>query len=103
MRAARRRQGVGIAAARTTSLKHRAQTLIALSSHLNCHRNAVESLMSARDTAEKLFFDQAGLDRARAQAIAAEALTGADDGELYLEHRLSEALVFDDGRLKTAS
>ncbi|HET9150069.1 MAG TPA: metalloprotease TldD [Alphaproteobacteria bacterium] len=59
--------------------------------------------MSARDTAEKLFFDQAGLDRTRAQAIAAEALAGADDGELYLEHRLSEALVFDDGRLKTAS
>ena len=28
---------------------------------------------------------------------------GADDGELFLERRRSEALVFDDGRVKTAS
>ena len=31
------------------------------------------------------------------------AVEGADDGELFLERRRSEALVFDDGRLKTAS
>lgn len=31
------------------------------------------------------------------------ATDGADDGELFLERRRSEALVFDDGRLKTAS
>ena len=30
-------------------------------------------------------------------------VAGADDGELFLERRRSEALVFDDGRLKTAS
>jgi TldD protein len=59
--------------------------------------------MSSRDTAEKIFFDQAGLDRKRIEALAADAIANADDGELYLEHRLSEALVFDDGRLKTAS
>ena len=32
-----------------------------------------------------------------------EATQGADDGELFLERRQSEALVFDDGRVKTAS
>src|SRR3546814_11539701 len=31
------------------------------------------------------------------------ALAGADDGELFLEYRQSEALAFDDGRLKSAS
>ena len=35
--------------------------------------------------------------------ILREATSGADDGELFLERRRSEALVFDDGRLKTAS
>ena len=28
------------------------------------------------------------------------ALSGADDGELYLEHSKAQTLVFDDGRLK---
>ncbi len=32
-----------------------------------------------------------------------DTLRGADDGELFLERRRSEALVFDDGRLKNAS
>ena len=31
-----------------------------------------------------------------------DAVDGGDDGELFLERRRSEALVFDDGRLKTA-
>ncbi|MCH2066288.1 metalloprotease TldD [Shimia sp.] len=31
------------------------------------------------------------------------ATKGADDGELFFERRSSEALVFDDGRIKTAS
>ncbi len=43
------------------------------------------------------------LDPARAQALAAQALGKADDGELYLQYRRSEAFGFDDGRLKTAS
>jgi TldD protein len=47
-------------------------------------------------------FEQA-LDRDRALALLAEATAGADDGELFLERRRSEAVVFDDGRVKTAS
>jgi TldD protein len=35
--------------------------------------------------------------------IVAGATTGADDGELYVEHREGEARVFDNGRLKTAN
>ncbi len=46
---------------------------------------------------------EADLDRETALAILRDAVAGADDGELFLERRRSEALVFDDGRLKTAS
>ena len=45
----------------------------------------------------------AGLDADRVEAITADALDGADDGELYLEYRQSESLLFDNGRLKSAS
>src|SRR5471030_2863052 len=45
----------------------------------------------------------ADVDPARAGEILGEALRGADDGELFLERSESEAFVFDDGRLKSAS
>jgi len=50
-----------------------------------------------------LFFTKTGLDRGAVERIAADALKGADDGELFLEYRLTESFVFDDGRLKSAS
>lgn len=43
------------------------------------------------------------LDRETALATLRDAVAGADDGELFFERRRSEALMFDDGRLKTAS
>jgi len=43
------------------------------------------------------------LDRDATLKLLRSATEGADDGELFLERRRSEALVFDDGRLKTAS
>ncbi|MCK8484588.1 metalloprotease TldD [Aliiroseovarius sp. S2029] len=43
------------------------------------------------------------LDADRARALLTEVTHGADDGELFLERMRSEALVFDDGRLRTAS
>ena len=52
---------------------------------------------------KSLFFGQTGLDQSRTQSILDDALNGADDGELYLEYAQSEAFVFDDNRLKTAS
>ncbi len=47
-------------------------------------------------------FEEA-VDEARALAVLREATAGADDGELFLERRRGESLVFDDGRLKNAS
>lgn len=43
------------------------------------------------------------LDEGRALSILRGAVAGADDGELFLERKRSEGLVFDDGRLKNAS
>ncbi len=52
---------------------------------------------------EELFFGQTGLEPERARTIVAGALSGCDDGELFLEYCQSESLVFDDGRLKAAN
>jgi len=43
------------------------------------------------------------LDPDDARKLAARHLSSCDDGELYLEHSVSESFGFDDGRLKTAS
>ena len=43
------------------------------------------------------------LDMDQTLSLLRLATDGADDGELYLERRRSEVLVFDDGRVKTAS
>lgn len=43
------------------------------------------------------------LDRDRALSILREAVAGAEDGELFLERSHSEALTFDDGRLRHSS
>jgi len=47
--------------------------------------------------------DRAGLDRVRVGRLITQGLEGADDGELFLEYRQSEVLVFDNGRLKQAT
>ncbi|RUM97229.1 metalloprotease TldD [Pseudaminobacter arsenicus] len=39
----------------------------------------------------------------RIRRIVADTINGTDDGELYLEYSESEALMFDNGRLKTAN
>jgi TldD protein len=52
---------------------------------------------------DDLFFTQSGLDQKRVEHITAEALAGADDGEMFLQYSHSEMLGFDDGKLKNAS
>ncbi|MDA1089451.1 MAG: metalloprotease TldD [Proteobacteria bacterium] len=52
---------------------------------------------------DDLFFTRAGLDRGRVEGIVDDALQGTDDGELFLEYRQSESIVFDDGQVKSAS
>ena len=59
--------------------------------------------MSRETVTDEIFFNRAGLDRPRTEGIVADALQGADDGELFLEYRQSESFSFDDGRLKSAS
>ncbi len=59
--------------------------------------------MSDLSSTDTLFFERAGMDRGRIETLVSDALSGADDGELFLEYRQSEGLAFDDGRLKSAS
>jgi TldD protein len=47
--------------------------------------------------------EAAGVDAGRAHDILGEALTSADDGELFVERSESESFVWDDGRLKSAN
>jgi len=59
--------------------------------------------MSFTATTNKLFFEHTGMDRGRVTGLVEDALGGADDGELFLEYRQSESLLFDDGQLKSAN
>ena len=59
--------------------------------------------MSHSAITEDLFFQRSGMDHQRVERIVADALTGADDGELFLEYRQSESISLDDGRIKSAS
>lgn len=47
--------------------------------------------------------EQFDVSESRLREIVASTINGADDGELFLEYREGEALVFDNGRLKTAN
>src|ERR1700692_3566496 len=47
--------------------------------------------------------DRANLDRDSVRRELARGLQGADDGELFLEYGQTEALMFDNGRLKQAT
>src|SRR5580693_4924292 len=55
------------------------------------------------DPAISSLIDRAGLDRSAVTKTLARGLDGADDGELFLEYRQAEVLVFDNGRLKQAT
>ncbi|MDV7338195.1 metalloprotease TldD [Terasakiella sp. A23] len=59
--------------------------------------------MSDFKATDDLFFTRFDLDQAQVEASVTNALTGADDGELFLEYRQSESLAYDDGRLKSAN
>src|SRR5713226_8444822 len=47
--------------------------------------------------------DRADHDRDAVRHEVARGLSGADDGELFLEYAQTEALMFDNGRLKQAT
>ena len=60
------------------------------------------AVMSSSEPATSLL-DAAGVDRDRVLERLGDALTSADDGELFLERTESESFLFDDGRLKSAA
>jgi TldD protein len=51
----------------------------------------------------KSLIDSFDAPREKVLETVKQSLIGADDGELFLEYRESEGLVFDDGRLKNGS
>jgi TldD protein len=55
------------------------------------------------DHATSSLIDRSDLDRDKVGQLIKRGLEGADDGELFLEYRQSEALMFDNGRLKQAT
>ena len=59
-------------------------------------------IMDALHQTDELFFSRNGLDKDQVCSLVADTLNGADDGDLFLEMRHTEALAFDDGRLITA-
>ncbi len=52
---------------------------------------------------DSLFFAKGDLDRERLENQVNDALSTAEDGELFLEYRQSESLTWDDGRLRSAN
>ena len=59
--------------------------------------------MTDLNQTDELFFNRGGLERARLESILGDALSGADDGELFLEYCQSESVSFDDGRIRSAN
>jgi TldD protein len=54
-------------------------------------------------SATSSLLDRAGLDRDQVKTEIGRGFAGADDGEMFLEYRQSEMLVFDNSRLKQAT
>ena len=59
--------------------------------------------MSNLSITDKIFFDNTDLDQVKLENIVDETLHNADDGELFLEYKQSESIVFDDGKVKNAA
>src|SRR5580692_7523364 len=62
-----------------------------------------ESGVFMTNPATTSLLDRANLDKVRVSKLIDRGLEGADDGELFLEYKQSEMLVFDNGRLKQAT
>ena len=56
--------------------------------------------MSALATTDSLFFE--AIDRDAAARLTADALSGTDDGELFMEYRESETIALEEGCIRSA-
>ena len=63
----------------------------------------MSDIAPAIEQTDTLFFTRTGMDRTRVEASVRDAVGQADDGELFLEYRQSESILFDDGRVRSAS
>lgn len=59
--------------------------------------------MSISISPSELFYNRTDMDEVRIKRVVSDSLEGSEDGELFLEYSQSEALIFDDGRLKSAT
>ncbi len=59
--------------------------------------------MTSKLKTDDVFLATGELDPDVLRAVTAEALHGTDDGEMFLEYTVSEALTFDDGQIRNAS
>lgn len=59
--------------------------------------------MSALKKTDKLFYADTNMDPSRVRRIVMDGLKGSDGGELFMEQRKEETLVWDEGRLSTNS
>jgi len=64
---------------------------------------ALSKVIPVQKTAPASPFDTADFSRGAAQDLVSDTLKGADDGELFLEKRQTESLLWDDGKLRSAS
>jgi TldD protein len=65
--------------------------------------NQAPSNQAPANQAQDIFFNQFGLNLGAVQTLVGDSLRLADGGELFLEYRQGENLLFDDGRLKTTA
>src|SRR5436190_17436434 len=66
-------------------------------------RMTEDSPMTDLAATDDLFFNRTGMDRSRIEVRVGEALSGMDDGELFLEYSQSESVALDDGKIKSAA
>ena len=59
--------------------------------------------MSSIDNLDKVFFDNNDISKSYAEKVVSEAVSGAEDGELYMQSSENESFSFDDGKLKIAN
>ena len=59
--------------------------------------------MSNHSITDNLFFENTDLDLNKLENVVNDTVHNADDGELFLEYKQSEGLIFDDGKIKSAA
>jgi TldD protein len=59
--------------------------------------------LQASSVSNKIFFQDYGLDQRKVASVVTDTLSGMDDGELFMEYNVSEAITLDEGTIKSAS